>query len=96
MAWSIAVPGVQLCPTGQGENAYTDRSESNTVFTIPPSSVRSIGDSLLAAHISWKYYGDQWNVYAENAQLGIPEDKYDLIVIMDQWAHSMSSAPPYC
>jgi len=33
------------------------------VFTVPPSSVPSIGDSLLAAHISWKYYGDQWNNY---------------------------------
>ena len=34
-----------------------------TVFTIPPSSVPSIGDTLSAANISWKYYGDQWNNY---------------------------------
>jgi len=33
------------------------------VFTIPPSSVRSIGDEMLAKNISWKYYGDQWNNY---------------------------------
>jgi phospholipase C len=48
---------------GNGNNAYTDTSSNNTVFTIPPSSTRSIGDSLIAANISWKYYGDQWNNY---------------------------------
>jgi phospholipase C len=48
---------------GNGNNAYTDNNVNNTAFTIPPSSVPSIGDSLLAAGISWKYYGDQWNNY---------------------------------
>jgi phospholipase C len=48
---------------GNGNNAFTDNNANNTVFTIPPSSTRSIGDSLLAAKISWKYYGDQWNNY---------------------------------
>ncbi len=48
---------------GNGNNAYTDTNSNNTVFTIPPSTVRSIGDSLLEARISWKYYGDQWNNY---------------------------------
>jgi phospholipase C len=55
---------------GNGNNAYTDPSPSNTPFTIPPSTVPSIGDSLIAANISWKYYGDQWNAY-------VP-DPYDL------------------
>ena len=48
---------------GDGSNAYTDPNPANTVFTIPPSSTPSIGDKLLAAKISWKYYGDQWNAY---------------------------------
>ncbi len=48
---------------GNGNNAFTDTNQNNTVFTIPPSSVRSIGDALLDAHVSWKYYGDQWNNY---------------------------------
>jgi phospholipase C len=55
---------------GNGNNAYTDTNPSNTPFTIPPSTVPSIGDSLIAANISWKYYGDQWNAY-------VP-DPYDL------------------
>ena len=48
---------------GNGNNAFTDTNPANTPFTIPPSSVRSIGDELLDAKISWKYYGDQWNNY---------------------------------
>ncbi|HEY1766399.1 MAG TPA: alkaline phosphatase family protein [Terracidiphilus sp.] len=48
---------------GNGNDAYTDTSSNNTVFTIPPSAVRSIGDEMLAKNISWKYYGDQWNNY---------------------------------
>jgi phospholipase C len=77
---------------GQGENAFTDESPDNTVFTIPPSSTPSIGDTLLKHDISWKYYGDQWNDYAgvgnPNQPLCnppalvkncyIPEDKYQI------------------
>jgi phospholipase C len=48
---------------GNGNNAFIDTNPANTVFTIPPSSVRSIGDTLLDAKISWKYYGDDWNNY---------------------------------
>ena len=48
---------------GNGKNAYTDTNANNTVFTIPPSSVPSIGDDLIAHNVSWKYYGDQWNAY---------------------------------
>ena len=33
------------------------------LFARTPSAVRSIGDSLLAAKVSWEYYGDQWNNY---------------------------------
>ncbi len=48
---------------GNGNNAFTDTNANNTVFTIPPSSVPSIGDTMLANNVSWKYYGDQWNNY---------------------------------
>jgi phospholipase C len=67
---------------GQGENAFSDPNAANTVFTIPPSSTRSIGDELLAKDISWKYYGDQWNNYAGAGTPGkpgyVPEDKYQI------------------
>jgi phospholipase C len=48
---------------GNGSDASQDTNPFNTVFTVPPTSVRSIGDELLSADISWKYYGDQWNSY---------------------------------
>jgi len=51
---------------GNGNNAFTDTNPSNTVFTIPPSPVRSIGDVMLKANVSWKYYGDQWNNYVND------------------------------
>src|ERR1700691_1188475 len=67
---------------GNGNNAFTDTNAANTVFTIPPSSVPSIADSLLAANISWKYYGDQWNNYVPDpyqlnyAAQGANSDEY--------------------
>jgi len=51
---------------GNGNNAYTDQNPSNTPFTVPPSSTRSIGDDLNDAEVSWKYYGDQWNNYVND------------------------------
>ena len=74
---------------GTGANAYTDTGMFNTVFTIPPTSVRSIGDELLAKNISWKYYGDQWNNYSGAPSFtpgtvspvnpnGLPGDPYQL------------------
>jgi phospholipase C len=67
---------------GNGNNASTDTSANNTVFTIPPSSTRSIGDSLLEKNISWKYYGDQWNNYVPDpyqlnyGAIGANSDEY--------------------
>ena len=57
---------------GDGTNAYTPAVMSDpgqTVFTIPPSKLRNIGDELLQHDISWKYYGDQWNAYVANPDL---------------------------
>jgi phospholipase C len=55
---------------GDGSNAYADSTDYNTVFTIPPSSTPTIGDTLLANDISWAYFGDEWNRYVQ--------DPYDL------------------
>jgi phospholipase C len=68
---------------GNGNRADLDNNPSNTPFTIPPSSVRSIGDSLNSSNISWKYYGDQWNNYVN--------DPYQL-----NWAAAGPTADEYC
>jgi len=67
---------------GNGNNAYTDPSPDNTIFTIPPSSVPSIGDDMIAKHVSWKYYGDQWDNYVPDpyqlnyGAIGAATDEY--------------------
>ncbi|MBV8053129.1 MAG: phosphoesterase [Acidobacteriaceae bacterium] len=55
---------------GDGSNASTDNNVNNTPFTVPPSTVRNIGDALLAKNISFAYFGDQFNAYLN--------DKYQL------------------
>lgn len=48
---------------GNGKNAYRDLSDKNTVFTVPPSKLRHIGDALREKGVSFAYFGDQWNQY---------------------------------
>jgi phospholipase C len=57
---------------GDGTNAYADiRNPAQTVFTIPPSSVKNIGDALLKKQVSFAYFGDQFNPYLAN-----PDNNY--------------------
>jgi phospholipase C len=52
---------------GNGSSAYADIGNPNeTVFTIPPSPLRDVGDELNEKNISWAYYGDQWSTYLAN------------------------------
>ena len=47
---------------------YFGNGEVDTIdtYTIPPSSLRSIGDVLLAKSVSWAYYGEGWDQYVQN------------------------------
>jgi phospholipase C len=46
---------------------YNGNGTVNTsTFTIPPSSVPTIGDDLNAHNISWRYYGAGWNNFVAN------------------------------
>src|SRR3984957_9020159 len=47
---------------GDGTSAL---SASNP-FTLPGTSVKSIGDALSEKNVSWKYYGDGWNYFVSN------------------------------
>jgi phospholipase C len=59
-----------------GFNGDGSSSLSESPFTIPGSSVRHIGDSLDDKNISWKYYGDGWNVYLSDPLFQNPLDTY--------------------
>ncbi|HLV88972.1 MAG TPA: alkaline phosphatase family protein [Candidatus Sulfotelmatobacter sp.] len=51
---------------GDGTNAYSSAVISDpgeTVFTIPPLPIRTIGNALSEKGISWAYYGDQFTAY---------------------------------
>ncbi|MGA7385782.1 MAG: alkaline phosphatase family protein [Methylocella sp.] len=61
---------------GDGTNAYTDANPSNTVYTVPPSSVRNIGDALNDMQISWAYFGDQFNRYLADKYKTRATDEY--------------------
>jgi phospholipase C len=84
---------------GNGKNAYIDTNVNNTAFTIPPSSVPSIGDDMLKAGVSWVYYGDQWNNYVPDpyqlnyGAIGALTDEYCNICNPFQYDTSIMANP---
>ncbi len=81
---------------GDGRNAYLDIGNPNeTVFTIPPSPLRTIGDALMERNISWAYYGDQWNAYLANpdGNYVTPDNTYCNICNPFQYTTSIMTSP---
>ncbi len=85
---------------GDGSNAYTDPYVYNTPFTVPPSSVRNIGDALLEKNVSFAYFGDQFNAYLNDkyqlnfGTVGAASDQYCNICNFLQYSTSiMTNAP---
>ena len=74
---------------GNGKNAYTDTNAANSVFTIPPSTLRNIGDELLEKNVSFKYYGDQWNIYKNDPYYKNPADAYCNICNFFQYSRNI-------
>src|ERR1700756_1167807 len=81
---------------GDGQNAYEDiGNPAQTVFTIPPSPLRTIGDELIEKNISWAYYGDQWNTYLAdpNDNYVTPNNQYCNICNPFQYTSSIMTSP---
>jgi phospholipase C len=81
---------------GDGTNAYLDISNpQNTVFTIPPSNVRNIGDNLLDHNISFAYFGEQFNAYLANPYNNYvtPDNTYCNICNFFQYSTSIMTNP---
>ncbi len=75
---------------GDGTNAYAQiNNPLNTVFTIPPSNVRNIGDDLLDHSISFAYFGDQFNAYLADPFSFNPHDSYCNICNFLQYSTSI-------
>ena len=79
---------------GDGTNAYAQiNNPNNTVFTIPPSNVRNIGNDLLDNNISFTYFGDQFNAYLANPYGFNPHDSYCNICNFFQYSTSIMTNP---
>jgi phospholipase C len=78
---------------GDGSNAYTDTNANNTVFTIPPSNLRTIGDLLTAHDVSWAYYGDQFDRYLKDKYEKDSDDEYCNICNWAQYSSSIMTNP---
>jgi phospholipase C len=59
-----------------GYNGDGSSSLALSPFTLPGSSVRHIGDALNAKHISWKYYGDGWDIFVTDPAFKNPLNTY--------------------
>jgi phospholipase C len=68
---------------------FGDGTVASGQFTIPPTSTRTIGDELLDHHISWRYYGENWNNYVADPDGYAPGDEYCNICNPFQYATSI-------
>jgi phospholipase C len=59
-----------------GFNGDGSSSLKLSPFTLPGSSVRHIGDALLENNVSWKYYGDGWDVFLSDPTFANPLNTY--------------------
>jgi phospholipase C len=83
---------------GDGRSAYADiGNPKETVFTIPPSPLRDIGDELNEKNISWAYYGDQWSAYLANpdGNYVTPDNTYCNICNPFQYSTSIMTNPSH-
>jgi phospholipase C len=81
---------------GDGTNAYADiANPQNTVFTVPPSSIQTIGDDLWAKSISFAYFGDQFDAYLANPYNNYvkPDNTYCNICNFFQYSTSIMTNP---
>jgi phospholipase C len=81
---------------GDGTDAYLDIANPlNTVFTVPPSSVRNIGDALWVKNVSFAYFGDQFKAYLLNPYNNYvtPDNTYCNICNFFQYSTSIMTSP---
>jgi phospholipase C len=62
-------PGHYYLLNNYAPGYFGDGTVNTGTFVIPPSPLRTIGDSLIEKDISWAYYGDQFNNYVADKNL---------------------------
>jgi phospholipase C len=76
-----------------GFNADGTLASRYSPYTIPPSSVRHIGDVLLQADISFSYFGGDWNIYRTDPAGSNPYDAYCHVCNPFQYATDIMTDP---
>ena len=56
-------PGTYYLLNNYNPGYNGDGTVNTSTFTIPPSPVPTIADTLLKRNISWKYYGEGWKTF---------------------------------
>jgi phospholipase C len=62
-------------------------------FTIPPVSVKHIGDDLAAAGLSYTYFGEGWDLYQTDPTGANPYNRYCNICNPFQYASDVMTSP---
>jgi phospholipase C len=73
---------------------FGDGSVNTGTFVIPPSTLPTIADQLLAHNISWKYYGEGWNLYLQDPNYNNPDNQYCDICNPFQYSTSIMTNKP--
>ncbi|MFI4866814.1 MAG: alkaline phosphatase family protein [Steroidobacterales bacterium] len=76
-----------------GFNADGTPASKQSPYTIPPSSVRHIGDVLMQADISFSYFGGDWNIYQTDPAGSNPYDAYCHVCNPFQYATDIMTNP---
>jgi phospholipase C len=82
-------PGAYYLLNNYAPGYLGDGTVNTGEFTIPPSSVPTIADSLNNAEVSWKYYGDDWNLYLQDPNYSNPWNAYCDICNFAQYTSSI-------
>jgi phospholipase C len=82
-------PGHYYLLNNYNPGYFGDGTVASGQFTIPPTSTRTIGDELLDHHISWRYYGENWNNYVADPAASGPGSEYCNICNPFQYATSI-------
>ena len=77
-------------PGFNGDGTLTDQYSP---FTIPPTSVKHIGDSLSAAGLSYTYFGEGWDLYQTDPTGSNPYNRYCNICNPFQYATDVMTSP---
>ncbi len=76
-----------------GYNGDGTLASQYSQFTIPPTSVPSIGDVMMAKNLPFKYFGEGWDLYVSDPTGANPYDRYCNICNPFQYQSSIMTNP---